>query len=322
MKLRMTKPFLMGALFVMLVGLACSFGGGEPTAVPVPTLPPPSQAPPPTMVPPTEAALPALVPPTEAVVLPTQNTEGGGSDAGAGTLELDSTVYQHPSGLFSINPPLGWSASEDEGSASFLAPDESGFVYVQATNVGVILDDAAFGRFILAREANFFADFDDYVEQAQDIDPSIDLGTVVKELSFDGIPQTVLSAYMRRGEAIYALDLWADSDKFDQYSTGYLDMFDSLFTDPANISDQELYYWIFTFFGPGDLFSIEVPVTWRYTNEVGENTVVDSFWSPDEHALIQNIAYDDGTAVSKNDAGTVCARIAKQLVLGQHHDHG
>jgi hypothetical protein len=307
----MYKPFLMASLFVMIVGLACSFGGSDPTAVSVPTLPPATEIPPATLVPPTQAAAPTLAPPTESVVLPTQST--GGENTGSGSVQLDPNLYTHASGLFSINPPLGWNISEDDGSASFEAPDTSGFVYLQVTNTGYELDDPSFERFVRAREDNFFADFDAYAEQSYEVDASINLGTAGKELSFDGIPQTVLSAYIRQGAAIYALDLWAESDKFDDYQDGYLAMFDTLLTDPTNIANQVLYNWIFDFTGPGSLFEIKVPVTWRYTTDLSDTAVIDTFFAPDEHALIQNIAFDDGTEVSKNDAGQFALNLLNNL---------
>ena len=69
--------------------------------------------------------------------------------------------------------------------------------------------------------------------------------------------------------------------------------------------------WIFTFTGPADLFNIEVPLPWRYESSADTETVVDTFYSPDEHAIIQNIAYDDGTEVTRSQAGAFALELLK-----------
>lgn len=42
-------------------------------------------------------------------------------------------------------------------------------------------------------------------------------------------------------------------------------------------------------------YSIQLPGDWKYTSGTDTNLYWDRFASPDEHAFIENIAYDDGT---------------------------
>jgi hypothetical protein len=58
-----------------------------------------------------------------------------------------------------------------------------------------------------------------------------------------------------------------------------------------------------TFTDQNDLFSIDLPSDWAYSQTVDDtdnNYYIDTFTSPDEQALVENIVYDDGTAFSGN----------------------
>ncbi len=287
------KPFFFLTLFVLIVGLACSFGAPDPTPTPVPT-----QAPTATPLPPTATPVPPTpVPsPTTAPELPTQEP-----DSPASAFELDSEPYLHPSGLFGFNPPSGWTVTEDTGSVEMEAPDQSGFIRVQVTNTGYTLDPVAFEQFINAREANYFGGFEAFDPIETDI--SDDVASVTKSLLFDSVPQIVLTVYSQRESAIYAFDFWSAADRFSEYSPAYLSLVDTLSLNRTSIVDQELYLWIYEFAGPGDLFTIDVPTSWLYENDTSDNAVVDTFYSPDNHAVIQNIGYDDGTVIDRNVAG-------------------
>jgi hypothetical protein len=58
-----------------------------------------------------------------------------------------------------------------------------------------------------------------------------------------------------------------------------------------------------TFTDQNNLYSIEVPADWVYSQTVDtqdNNYYIDTFKSPDEGAVIENIVYDDGTAFTGN----------------------
>ena len=58
-----------------------------------------------------------------------------------------------------------------------------------------------------------------------------------------------------------------------------------------------------TFTDQNKLYSIEVPADWVYSQTVdteNNNYYIDTFKSPDEGAVIENIVYDDGTAFTGN----------------------
>jgi len=59
-----------------------------------------------------------------------------------------------------------------------------------------------------------------------------------------------------------------------------------------------------TFTDQNKYFEIDIPSDWAYTQTVDStdnNYYIDTFASPDELALVENIVYDDGTAFSGSD---------------------
>lgn len=304
-----------------LAAMACNLlsGADEPTATPVveativvdeltspteaPALAPtdtPEQLPteaPPTEAPPTEA--PPTVVPEESSVTP---------------LELETTSYAHYLGFFEAYPPVGWTMEENDGGATFRAPDDSGYVEVEVNNTGVALDGESFESFVVAREQNYFGLFDEYELVDYQIDPDLGLARVTKTFVSDGFPQDVFTYYDRYGLAVYVYDFWADSDVADAYEPTFEEMFDTSPVYPEAVEESaDIYDWIYTFYGPGDLFSIDVPIPWTYESSEEENVIIDTFSSPDAHAFIQNITYDDGTEISKSDAGAFALGLLKDI---------
>ena len=329
---RSFRALLFFILVLALPTLACGLtGDAEPTAVPVqPTTETPPE-PVDTAEPlPTATDLPATptdVPTQEPAAEPTATLGLPGAptkealptlDAGSGgvgsSIELDSTAYAQPDGSFSLNAPLGWEITNDDGSASIEAPDGSGFIYVQVTDTGYGLDAAGFTNFVENRDLNFFLGFDDYVEAAQEVDTDSRVASVTKNLTFDGVPQTVITIYDQYDAIVYTYDFWSDDANIDAYSDLYSEVVDSIQVDPAAAAEAQVEYnWVYTFTGPNALFTIEVPTPWFYERTEGDNSIVDTFYAPDDHAVIQNITYDDGTETSRSQAGAFALELLRSF---------
>jgi hypothetical protein len=58
-----------------------------------------------------------------------------------------------------------------------------------------------------------------------------------------------------------------------------------------------------TFTDQNNFYQIQVPGDWVYKQVTGDNYYIDQFTSPDEQALVENIAYDDGTPFTGRDNG-------------------
>ena len=324
--MKRTRPIFWLIAILLLAAMACSLvtGDEDPTTVPetdpVATqeqeLTSPTDTPPP---PPTEtpADPPATdPPPTEApAVEEPLATAPGLAAPGLAAPELASTTYVHPMDFFELAPLDGWLVDDEtEGGASFSESSGVGYVEVEVTNTGTALDGDAFERFIDGRELNLFGDLEGYEIVDYQIDQDFGVARVTKEFDLDGIPQTVFTYYDLYDQVIYATDFWADSDVFDTYAPAYEAVLDSMFVNSDAVTESAVdYYWIQTFYGPGDLFSIDVPIPWLFEREEVDAAIVDTFYSPDEHSFIENITYDDGEEISRSEAGAFALELLKEF---------
>jgi len=58
-----------------------------------------------------------------------------------------------------------------------------------------------------------------------------------------------------------------------------------------------------TFTDQNKYYQIQLPKDWKHQQSTGNHYYVDTFTSPDGNAVIQNIAYDDGTPISSSTNG-------------------
>lgn len=320
------KPFKFILFFIsclLLPALACQvLSNDEPTAAPTAII---AQAtsttePSATPLPPTETAIPptpTIVPtkppsPTKTPLAqptpPLLPTPESNEEPAFG---LTNTPYTHDGGYLAILYPAGWQIDTTTASVSFTEPNGSGFVYIQMTNTGYELDNDSFTNFITYRESNYFSDFSNY--QPEEMDVSDSFGSTSKTLDYQSVPQTVITFYDQQGPIIYSYDFWADTADFGNYLSGYAEMLRSTIPNSATAQELEAYHWVYTFTGPADLFTIEVPIAWNYEYSDSEHTLVDTFTAPDGRALIQNVVYDDGQAVSRSEAGQFALTLLREF---------
>lgn len=311
----MKRPPLLLPLFVTLLlpTLACGLiGGAESNATAFPTdsatmatEPPPTAIPPTSTTPPRPTATPR--PAAEA----TETKSAPAASPTSAPIELAPTRYTHPNNIFSLQPPAGWTVTEDEGSASFTSQDETGYLHVEVTNTGYELEPEAFTSFVENRDVNFFGIFEDYALIEQEIDAGEGIGSVTKNFTFNQVPQTAVSVYLQDGPAIYVIDTWADQEYMALYSDLYPRLVGTLETDREAAAEQLIYNWIYTFEGPDSLFTIDVPTPWEYERTDSDTVIVDTFYAPDGHAVIQNITYDDGQEISRSEAGAFALELLR-----------
>ena len=297
--------FVLFAVFVLVVGAACSASGGDtsPTAEPTED----------------SAAIPTAKPqPTAELPKPALPTQGA-APVGPAPFEIDSNVYEHSSGIFSFNPPAGWSVDESESDLLMISPDNTGSIYLSATNTGTELDLESLDRFIQAREASFFSGRDGYAQLDSQL---YDDATAVtkKTFLFDNVPQYVFTIYLARGPAVFAFDFWADEDLAEAYNQPYLDVANTINYDGNKAGELPIYNFIYTHTDPNGLFQFEVPSAWTYSYDEAENVYVDTFVSPDLHSKIENVTYDDGTTWSKSQAGAFALALLNEYYTDGSND--
>jgi hypothetical protein len=304
MNLKSQTRGLLALLALALAVLACGGGGAAATATrePRPTQRPQATA---TTVEdePTDAPEPTDEPAPTDDVAPTDEPAPT-EDTSETSITLAAEPYTHSSGAFTITLPDGWDDVQDLESSIFVAaPDDTASIEVSYTYVSEPLDEDGLNTFIQAVEDNWFATYAAY--EAFEPQPQSDgsIG-VLKTLELeDGTPKTVFSYYWQEGQVVYEQDFWVDTDLYDAYLPGLLDVANSMTTDPAAAEGAVPYGVTYTFTGPNDLFTISVPYAWTYEQSEAENSLVDVFTSPDGHTYVENITYDDGQEISKSEAG-------------------
>jgi hypothetical protein len=289
------------ALFILIIGLACSAGSSATEA-------------------PAATDAPKSLPTAEATAEPAQSlpTKAPVSSAAA-PFELDSNVYSHKSGAFSFNPPAGWTVDESNSGVVMTSPDQKASLVFTVTNTGEELDSKGVDNFIKATEANFFSGRPDYVQVDSQTN---DAGTtlVKKTFTFNDVPQYVFTIYMKGGPAMFAFDFWADQDVADSYTQSFMDLAGTINYDGTKAADLPIYGDTYTFTDKNNTFQFDVPLAWTYSYDEGTNYYNDTFTSPDSNSLIDSIAYDDGTTTSKAQAGDLALQILNKWYTNGAND--
>jgi hypothetical protein len=207
--------------------------------------------------------------------------------------------------------PSGWTTDEKDQSVFVSSPDKRVSIEILFDNVGVKFDAATMDTYIKAVEANFFATFDSYT--ANKNEPQNDGSILVyKTLKLsDGTPQTVFSYYWQDGTVVYQQNFWVDTPLYDTYIKPLLAVANSMITDPTAGANSTTYGITYQFTDPAKLFQFNVPYAWTQVTSSGNHSTVVTFTSPDSSSYVENITYDDGTTVSKSDAGA----FARNLLL-------
>jgi hypothetical protein len=292
-------PLMLALAALALAALACG-GSVEPTATPLPR---PTQRPVNTSTPVATADDPD---PTRAPTDAPEPSATPGSQNVAFTLNPEP--YAHPSGAFTLQLPEGWEIDEKDNSVFVTSPDNVVAIEISFINVGKVFDEETLFTFIHSVEDNWFATFPEY--EAGDLEPQSDGSYgVYKTLELSGgTPQTVFSYYWQLGTVIFEQDFWVDTDAYETYVDGLLEVANSMTTDPDAGAEADVYEIVYTFTGPNDYFEFYVPFGWTYANEEAGSAVYDTFTAPDGASFIENITYDDGQPVAD------LAAFARQLL--------
>lgn len=292
------------ALFILIIGLACSAGSSASTAEPAATAAPKSQ--------PTAEPKPTSEPKQ---VQPTQGSAPAPSSNAP--FDMDSAAYEHPSGAFSFNPPVGWTAEEGTSGVVFTSPEGTAKLDFSVTNTGVDLDSAALETFIKATEDNYFGWRTDFSQVNYNYDESTSSALVAKSFTDgNGTAQKVFTFYLQDGQGVYSFDFWAEGDIASDYKDPYVNLMGTINVDGAKAADLPVYSFIYPFTDKNNQFQFEVPLAWTYAYDEADNVYIDTFASPDLHTKIENISYDDGTAVSKSVAGKFALNLLNQIYTG------
>ncbi len=226
------------------------------------------------------------------------------------TLELASWRYTHPDALFQLSPPAGWATNNNDHAVWLTDPNGHGSIHFQVVNTGYPLNAESVTRFINARELNVFGGSEHY----QEIDRRSDRGVeiITKELAANSPMVIVETHYRQVDDAIWIIDLWMSRDVFAAYSQALAESLASARLNQEIATNLGAYTTGDVFDYANEFIALELPPSWRHQQAVGDNSVVDTFYSPDERALVQVIVFDDGKSMSRTVAGAFSLAILRE----------
>ncbi len=298
--LRVEKRHLPNAILILVFFLICSLSSSLLTACSrLPIFSSPTQTPNTVS---TETRLPLTLPTLESQII-------SSNDQNPSTLTIPSlskNVFVHPKNLFYLIPPDGWLVTTDEDSATFTDPSMLGYFTVSVVNVGYPLEEDAFNRLVQSRETNAFGDVEKYIPMSWTIDNENGIVQVTKKVAEDGNSMTMITNYFLE-ESWLCIFEWELQPEFalavDEHISKPIIKSFRLNKQAANqlkVYAAKYYTQI-----NSDRFSFDVPVFWSRRESFGEYTQVNTFSSPDEHAWIQTLLFEDETVISKRVAGLV-----------------
>ncbi len=218
-------------------------------------------------------------------------------------LVFPGEIFRHPQGVFELSLPKGWTlVRANDGDVEFHNPGKGISFQILITNVGLVLDQASFRRFVDAQEVNFFSAYADYVEIGRHFGQDDSTALVEKHLTFNAKYQLIASLYQQSEESILNLNIWSTSTFSKENIAEFKLFFDNIHLFPENISAQPVYQWVYEFQSNNGLYFGRVPLQWVREHSNTENTLVERFVSPDLQAVVQLTQYDDGNKISIGDA--------------------
>ena len=217
------------------------------------------------------------------------------------SFDLSGDRYTHPSGLFSLFPPQNWTVQLTPQGAMFSDPQGKGILNLAISGCGLPLDDAAFDRLVTARERNLFSEKDEYLERERRFQDE-NLLRVVKTLRAYDTSWEILSFYSLQETCIEVIDIWLDQSRWETLQSEVDTLLESIRFEPSAANRQEACKSENFIPFSNDYFSLEVPVTWRHESSYSDSTLVDTFYCPNDCAVIQGVVYNDGEQVNREVA--------------------
>lgn len=262
----------------------------------------------PTLAEPTSTASSFQIPETTDSPLPPIEPPGNSSEP----LQIETKTYSHPDDLFVLQVPESWEAKQGEYGASFSDPQGKATLNVYAVNTGYPLDRKSFQKLADAWESNTYSDFDDFIEifrQENATDHSLH---IQKQFSNSGDPKIVETLYYQQDQAVLILDFWSDQRDFESYQEVLKKVAESVSIDVEAVSVLGIYSSAGEKFTQDGYFSLVIPPYWGSKQSSGEETIVNTFSSPDEQAYLQAVIYDDGQPLSRTVAGNIVRTMLRE----------
>ena len=228
-------------------------------------------------------------------------------------LNAELIDYTHKKLIYQLKIPVGWKVDEQESFAYITAPDESASIIVAGVNTGVELNELGFANFVDATELNNFARNKNYSQVDRMLDYKSWVAILHSTFDSSNIPQKILSIYQREGNVVFYLIFQSNTDIYEKDSPLFDLIIHNAQFNSNNMAAIVPYNMVYDFSAPKNLFILEIPTNWTYQNNAIKNEILDRFISPDGHARIENITYDDGNAITRFKADRIALQLLQEI---------
>jgi hypothetical protein len=219
------------------------------------------------------------------------------------TILIETNLYTHPKGYFSFKSPQHWIVEEDNNQVIFTAPQGEPKLKMTVLNTGYILDSTSFSAFFEIQEKKKAEELDNYIEIEQQKNLSEPSALFITGFRANKNYYRTATFYMCDQFAVVIAELQVNERDFESYKTFFDTFVTSINIDAEKISTLSVYSFENGLRHSNGQFSILVPDYWSSQRNVAEYTLVETFTSPDQNAIIQTVVYDDGKQMSKTIAG-------------------
>lgn len=228
------------------------------------------------------------------------------------SVNLETTLFNHPQSLYSIMVPKSWSVDKDAETITFKAPQEEATLALSVSNTGYPLDKASFSRFVENDENNKSSTLERLVEISRNESSDENELTIEKSYYDQDKLKRWLSFYRQENQMIFKGDFIIDENAYKAYSNVISDLFSSLSVNEQAVAKLPLYSFDMATLHSNDHFSFLAPPYWNFERVDEDNATVETFTSPDENAVIQAIVYDDGVPTSKSLAAGLTLTLLRE----------
>ena len=221
--------------------------------------------------------------------------------------------YIHKNLIFRLKIPVNWKVDEQESFTDITAPDESGSIQVIAVNTGVELNELGFANFVDTTEKNNFASNQNYSQVERTVDNRKWVSILRSTFDANKIPQKMLSIYQRVGRVVFYIHFKTNASSYEKNNLLFEQIIQSSYFNSAKEAEIIPYNLVYEFNGPKNLFMLDVPTNWTYQKNSINNEIQDTFISPDAHARIINMAYDDSNLITRSHADRIALELLKEI---------
>jgi hypothetical protein len=226
-------------------------------------------------------------------------------------ITVETSFYTHPRGHFSFQLPRNWLIFEENDRVIISAPQGDPRILILVLNTGYSLDATSLSVFIETQELKKASRSKNYIEIDRQKVTGENALLVTSEYIEDGKLKRTVSFYKCIDNMLFIADFQVFENNFDLYDDFFESLISSININMGKVLTLPVYSFDRAVLRSNGYFSILVPDYWSSRQHKAEHTLVETFTSPDQNAVIQTVVYDDGKHMSTIIAGEIALALLR-----------